>query len=66
MSIDRIPLPRTVGALWLCGRNDVGPDPEAAQGRLSVEVGIAQAEVDGVDAECGGDPLGDFRGSEPA
>ena len=30
MSIDRIPLPRTKGALWLCGRNDVGPDPEAA------------------------------------
>jgi len=30
MSIDRIPLPRTGGALWLCGRNDVGPDPEAA------------------------------------
>ncbi|HEY5662817.1 MAG TPA: tyrosine-protein phosphatase [Ilumatobacter sp.] len=30
MSIDRIPLPRTAGALWLCGRADVGPDPEAA------------------------------------
>jgi protein-tyrosine phosphatase len=30
MSIDRIPLPRTDGALWLCGRNDVGPDPEGA------------------------------------
>src|SRR5688572_20293672 len=30
MSIDRIPLPSTDGALWLCGRNDVGPDPEAA------------------------------------
>jgi hypothetical protein len=30
VSIDRIPLPRTEGALWLCGRNDVGPDPEAA------------------------------------
>lgn len=30
MTIDRIPLPRTAGALWLCGRNDVGPDPDAA------------------------------------
>jgi protein-tyrosine phosphatase len=30
VSIDRIPVPRTDGALWLCGRNDVGPDPEAA------------------------------------
>ena len=29
MTIDRIPLPRTYGALWLCGRNDVGPDPDA-------------------------------------
>ena len=29
MSIDRVPSP-TAGALWLCGRNDVGPDPEAA------------------------------------
>jgi protein-tyrosine phosphatase len=30
VTIDQIPLPRTEGALWLCGRNDVGPDPEAA------------------------------------
>jgi protein-tyrosine phosphatase len=30
VSIDRIPLPRPKGNLWLCGRNDVGPDPEAA------------------------------------
>jgi protein-tyrosine phosphatase len=30
LSIDRIPLPRTGGALWLCGRADVAPDPEAA------------------------------------
>jgi protein-tyrosine phosphatase len=30
VSIDRIPLPGTSGALWLCGRNDVAPDPDAA------------------------------------
>jgi protein-tyrosine phosphatase len=30
VSIDRIPLPRPTGALWLCGRNDIAPDPEAA------------------------------------
>jgi hypothetical protein len=30
VSIDRIPLPRTGGALWLCGRRDVAPDPEGA------------------------------------
>jgi hypothetical protein len=30
VSIDRIPLPRTDGALWVSARNDVAPDPEAA------------------------------------
>jgi hypothetical protein len=30
VSIDRIPLPRTNGALWVSARNDVAPDPEAA------------------------------------
>ena len=27
---DEIPLPRTTGRLWLCGKHFVGPDPEAA------------------------------------
>lgn len=32
--IDRIPLPDGVGgALWLCGKHAIGPDPEAALGR---------------------------------
>jgi protein-tyrosine phosphatase len=30
VSIDRIPLPGTDGALWLCGRDDIAPDPDAA------------------------------------
>ena len=30
MSIDRVPLPGTDGALWLCARKDVAPDPDAA------------------------------------
>lgn len=30
VSIDRIPLPATDGALWLCGKRDIGPDPDAA------------------------------------
>jgi len=30
VSIDQIPIPSATGSLWLCGRNDVGPDPEAA------------------------------------
>ena len=29
MSIDRIPLPSTDGALWLCGRADIATDPDA-------------------------------------
>lgn len=29
MSIDRIPLPRTDGSLWLCGRRDIADDPVA-------------------------------------
>ena len=30
MSFDRIPLPRTDGALWLCALRDVAPDPAGA------------------------------------
>jgi len=30
VSFDRIPLPRTDGALWLCALRDVADDPEAA------------------------------------
>lgn len=29
MSVDRIPLPRTDGSLWLCALRDVAHDPEA-------------------------------------
>ena len=28
--LDQVPLPATTGALWLCGKRVVGPDPEAA------------------------------------
>ena len=30
MSIDRIPLAGTDGSLWLCGRDDIARDPDAA------------------------------------
>jgi protein-tyrosine phosphatase len=30
VSIDRIPLPSTDGSLWLCGRDDIALDPDAA------------------------------------
>jgi hypothetical protein len=33
---DEIPLPRTTGRLWLCGKHFVGPDPEAAIKQLGV------------------------------
>jgi hypothetical protein len=33
--IDRIPLPRGPGALWLCGKHAVGADPEAALQRVA-------------------------------
>jgi hypothetical protein len=32
--IDRIPLPRSRGALWLCGKHAVGADPDAALARV--------------------------------
>lgn len=28
--VDEVPVPRTAGRLWLCGKHFVGPDPEAA------------------------------------
>jgi protein-tyrosine phosphatase len=31
--IDLIPLPRSFGRLWICGKHAVGPDPEAALSR---------------------------------
>lgn len=32
--IDRVPLPGSPGALWLCGKHAVGPDPAAALARV--------------------------------
>jgi len=32
--IDRVPLPGTTGALWLCGKHVLGPDPSAALARV--------------------------------
>ena len=31
--LDQVPLPRSGGALWLCGKRVVGPDPEGALAR---------------------------------
>lgn len=33
--LDHLPLPRTTGAIWLCGKRVVGPDPEAALERAN-------------------------------
>lgn len=35
--LDRVPLPSTTGALWLCGKRVVGPDPEAALVRAEAQ-----------------------------
>ena len=35
--LDQVPLPTTAGALWLCGKRVVGPDPEAALQRAGAD-----------------------------
>lgn len=35
--LDQVPLPATSGALWLCGKRVVGPDPEAALRRAEAD-----------------------------
>lgn len=35
--LDQVPLPSTDGALWLCGKRVVGPDPEAALERAAAD-----------------------------
>ena len=54
MTIDRIPLPSTEGSLWLCGKRDIGPDPDAALAR-----------ADGASLAVCLNPEGELRGSYP-
>ena len=35
--VDEIPLPRSPGRLWLCGKHAVAPDPEAAIAHLDAD-----------------------------
>lgn len=42
--IDRIPLPRPAGSLWLCGKHLVGPDPEAALRRVDATTIVCLTE----------------------
>ena len=42
--IDQIPLPNTVGALWLCGKHAIGPDPEAALARVHATTAVCLNE----------------------
>lgn len=47
MSINQIPVPDDVpGALWLCGRNDVGPDPDAALGWAGADTIVCLNPID--------------------
>lgn len=32
--VDRVPLPGSTGALWLCGKHAIGPDPERLLARV--------------------------------
>lgn len=42
--IDRIPLPSTDGALWLCGKHAVGPDPQGALDRVGATTMVCLTE----------------------
>ena len=44
--IDEIPLPRSSGRLWLCGKHVVGPDPEAALTRVGAGVLVCLTQAD--------------------
>jgi protein-tyrosine phosphatase len=48
--IDRIPLPSPSGALWLCGKHHVGPDPEAALARVSATTIVCLNEAHELEA----------------
>lgn len=42
--IDRVPVPRTSGALWLCGKHLIGPDPVATIERLGVDTVVCLSQ----------------------
>lgn len=49
--VDRVPLPDAAagagaGALWLCGKHFVGPDPERALARVDADAVVCLNEVD--------------------
>lgn len=43
--IDRVPLPIGSGALWLCGKHVVGPDPWAAMERVGADTIVCLTEA---------------------
>src|SRR3954470_4001166 len=42
--VDRIPLPRAAGQLWLCGKHFVAPDAEAALARVGAKTVVCLTE----------------------
>jgi protein-tyrosine phosphatase len=42
--LDEVPLPRTAGRLWLCGKHLVGPHPEAALDRAGASTVICLSQ----------------------
>jgi protein-tyrosine phosphatase len=52
--VDRIPLPRGPGTLWLCGKHAVGADPEGALQRVAASTMVCLNERHELDARYPG------------
>lgn len=52
--LDRVPLPTERGALWLCGKRVVGPDPDAALVRADADVIVCFNEASDLQREYPG------------
>jgi hypothetical protein len=42
--VDRVPLPGDTGALWLCGKHAIGPDPEGLLDRVAATTVVCLTE----------------------
>ncbi len=42
--IDRVPVPSTAGAMWLCGKHLIGPDPVSTIERLGVDTVVCLSQ----------------------
>jgi hypothetical protein len=42
--IDRVPVPATAGAMWLCGKHLIGPDPVATIDQLGIDTVVCLSQ----------------------